>query len=58
MTVPVGALGGGALAAALGSVTVLVASAVVALVSDGALWAPVREGRTAGEGARLADQAQ
>ncbi|MFD8302053.1 hypothetical protein ACFV29_06805 [Streptomyces sp. NPDC059690] len=58
VTVPVGALGGGTLAAALGSVTVLVASAAVALVSAAGLWAPVREGRTAGEGARLADQAQ
>ncbi|MCD9872958.1 MFS transporter [Streptomyces guryensis] len=41
-TVPVGALGGGALAAALGAVPVLVAAAAVALASGATLWAPIR----------------
>ncbi|MEV1020182.1 MFS transporter [Streptomyces sp. NPDC050264] len=41
-TVPVGALGGGALAAWLGNVPVLLGSAAVALVSAATLWAPVR----------------
>ncbi|MFJ8821602.1 MFS transporter [Streptomyces sp. NPDC102467] len=40
-TVPVGALGGGALAAWLGNVPVLLGSAAVALVSAATLWAPV-----------------
>ncbi|MGW1749238.1 MFS transporter [Streptomyces sp. NPDC002092] len=42
-TVPVGALGGGALAAALGNVPVLLAAATIALASGATLWAPVRE---------------
>lgn len=67
VTVPVGALGGGMLAAALGDVPVLTASAAVALVSAATLWAPVRAERAAGEeGGRgpsdgspaLTDQAQ
>ncbi|WP_030939726.1 hypothetical protein [Streptomyces sp. NRRL S-646] len=41
-TVPVGALGGGALAAALGNVPVPVAAAAIALASGATLWAPVR----------------
>ncbi|MFG2786578.1 MFS transporter [Streptomyces sp. NPDC048419] len=57
VTVPVGALGGGALAAALGSAPVLVASAAVALVSGATLWAPVREEHREKKAA-LADQAQ
>lgn len=43
-TVPVGALGGGALAAALGNVPVLVAAAAIALASGATLWAPMRTG--------------
>ncbi|MFJ9035317.1 MFS transporter [Streptomyces sp. NPDC102406] len=41
-TVPVGALVGGALAAWLGNVPVLLGSATVALVSAATLWAPMR----------------
>ena len=46
VTVPVGALGGGVLAAWLGNVPVLVASAAVALASAATMWAPsgTREG--------------
>ncbi|GAA2291347.1 MFS transporter [Streptomyces kunmingensis] len=42
LTVPVGAFAGGALAAWLGNVPVLLGSAAVALVSAATLWAPVR----------------
>ncbi|MEV5613450.1 MFS transporter [Streptomyces sp. NPDC052225] len=41
-TVPVGALAGGALAAWLGSVTVLLGAASIALLSAATLWSPVR----------------
>ena len=57
VTVPVGALGGGALAAALGNLPVLVAAAAVALVAGATLWAPVRPQRPAGVMVPLADQA-
>ncbi|MFF4500621.1 MFS transporter [Streptomyces sp. NPDC001401] len=58
VTVPVGALGGGALAAALGKVPVLVAAAAIALVSGATLWAPVRAQQRTGQELPLADQAQ
>lgn len=58
VTVPVGALGGGALAAALGNVGVLVAAAAIALLSGATLWAPVRAERRAGQELPLPDQTQ
>ncbi|WP_405868540.1 MFS transporter [Streptomyces sp. NBC_00005] len=58
VTVPVGALGGGALAGALGNVPVLVASAVIALVSGATLWAPMRAEQQTGQALPLTDQAQ
>ncbi|MBT2388285.1 MFS transporter [Streptomyces sp. ISL-1] len=52
-TVPVGALAGGALAAWLGSVPILMGSAAVTLLSAATLWAPTGTGITVAE--RAAD---
>lgn len=54
-TVPVGALAGGALAAWLGSVPVLMGSAAVTLLSAATLWAPTGTGITVAEPAADAE---
>lgn len=53
-TVPVGALAGGALAAWLGNVPVLLGSAAVALLSAATLWAPAGADETGAVGRRAA----